>query len=167
MTVPDVSAWRAWQKTVPGVIWRLCLQPRPGMQKEVGSARPKLVRKLHPSSYENGYSWLFPHDGKHYVFGGKKYVDQRPSGETSSMFFPSNLFLPLLPICLSLAFAIVLLWLFSRSVVSDFVTPRPVACLWDSSGKNIGVGCHFLLQEIFPTQGLNSCLLHCRQILYH
>jgi len=29
------------------------------------------------------------------------------------------------------------------------------------------VGCHFLLQEIFPTQGLNLCLLHCRWILYH
>ena len=28
------------------------------------------------------------------------------------------------------------------------------------------VGCHFLLQGIFPTQGSNSCLRHCRQILY-
>ena len=28
-------------------------------------------------------------------------------------------------------------------------------------------GCHFLLQEIFPTQGLNPGLLHCRQMLYH
>ena len=26
---------------------------------------------------------------------------------------------------------------------------------WDSPGKNTGVGCHFLLQGIFPTQGLN------------
>ena len=33
--------------------------------------------------------------------------------------------------------------------------------------KNTGVGCHFLLQGIFPTQGLNPDLLHCRQILYH
>ena len=33
-------------------------------------------------------------------------------------------------------------------------------------GKNTGVGCHSLLQGIFPTQGLNSNLLHCRQILY-
>ena len=34
---------------------------------------------------------------------------------------------------------------------------------WDFPGKNTGVGCHFLLQGIFPTQGLNSCfqgLLH-------
>ena len=28
------------------------------------------------------------------------------------------------------------------------------------SGKNAGVGCHFLLQGIFPTQGSNLCLLH-------
>ena len=36
----------------------------------------------------------------------------------------------------------------------------------DSPGKNSGVGCHALLQGIFPTQGLNPGLLHCRQILY-
>ena len=37
----------------------------------------------------------------------------------------------------------------------------------DSPGKNTGVGCHALLQGIFPNQGLNPDLLHCRQILYH
>ena len=37
----------------------------------------------------------------------------------------------------------------------------------DSPGKNIRVGCHALLQGIFPTQGLNPGLLHCKQILYH
>ena len=31
---------------------------------------------------------------------------------------------------------------------------------WDSPGKNTRVGCHFLLQEILPTQGSNLCLLH-------
>ena len=36
----------------------------------------------------------------------------------------------------------------------------------DSPGKNTGVGCHALLQGIFPTQGLNLSLPHCRQILY-
>ena len=35
------------------------------------------------------------------------------------------------------------------------------------SSKNTGVGCHVLLQGIFPTQGLNPVLLHCRQILCH
>ena len=33
-------------------------------------------------------------------------------------------------------------------------------CPWDFLGKNTGVGCYSLLQEIFPTQGLNPCLLH-------
>ena len=35
-----------------------------------------------------------------------------------------------------------------------------ILCPWDSPGKNTGVGCHFLLQRIFPTQGLNPGLLH-------
>ena len=43
-------------------------------------------------------------------------------------------------------------------------TPQTV---WNSPGKNTGVGSHFLLQGIFPTQGSNPGLLHCKQILYH
>ena len=35
----------------------------------------------------------------------------------------------------------------------------------DSPGKNTGVGCHALLQDIFPTQGSNPGLPLCRQIL--
>jgi len=38
--------------------------------------------------------------------------------------------------------------------------PARLLCPWDSPGKNTGVGCHFLLQGIFPTQGSNLCLLH-------
>ena len=40
---------------------------------------------------------------------------------------------------------------------------------WDFSGKNTGVGCHFLFQGIFLTQGQNPCLLylrHCSWILH-
>jgi len=53
---------------------------------------------------------------------------------------------------------------FSRSVVSNSVRlhgPQParLLCPWDSPGKNTGVGCHILFQGIFPTQGLNPCLL--------
>ena len=33
--------------------------------------------------------------------------------------------------------------------------------------RTLGVGCHFLLQGIFPTQGSNLHLLHCTRILYH
>ena len=38
---------------------------------------------------------------------------------------------------------------------------RPL-CPWDSPGKNTGVGCHFLLQGTFPTQGSNPWLLLCQ-----
>ena len=44
--------------------------------------------------------------------------------------------------------------------------PTKLLHLWDFPGKNTGVGCHFLLQEIFLTQGLNLGVLHCRQMLY-
>ena len=59
----------------------------------------------------------------------------------------------------------------SHSVVSDSVHlfglwPVGLLCLLDFSGKNTGVGCHFFLQGIFLTQGLNSRLLHCMWILY-
>ena len=40
---------------------------------------------------------------------------------------------------------------------------NPPGSPWDSPGKKTGVGCHFLLQGIFPTQGSNSCFPHCRQ----
>ena len=38
--------------------------------------------------------------------------------------------------------------------------PTRLFCPWDFLGKNTAVGCHFLLQGIFPTQELNLCLLH-------
>ena len=39
-------------------------------------------------------------------------------------------------------------------------------CPWDFSGKNTEMGCHFLLQENFLTQGLNPGLPNCQQILH-
>ena len=59
----------------------------------------------------------------------------------------------------------------SCSVASDSLWhhglwPAKLLCSWNSPGKNTGVGSLFLLQGIFPTQGLSPCLLHCRQILY-
>ena len=44
---------------------------------------------------------------------------------------------------------------------------RQAPLAWDPPGKNTGVGCHSLLQGIFPTQASNLDLLHHRQILYH
>ena len=42
-----------------------------------------------------------------------------------------------------------------------------ILCPWYSLSKNTAVGCHFLLQGMFPTQGLNLHLLLGRWILYH
>ena len=58
----------------------------------------------------------------------------------------------------------------NRFVLSYFSCVQLLAALWtvasrllcpcNSAGKNTGVGCHALLQGIFPTQGLNPRLLH-------
>ena len=45
--------------------------------------------------------------------------------------------------------------------------PTRFLCPWDSPGKNTGVGCHFLLQGIFPTQGSNQVSCIGRWILYN
>ena len=63
------------------------------------------------------------------------------------------------------------LWLVtqSRPTLWDPVdcSPPGFAVRGDSPGKNTEVGCHALLQGIFPTQGSNPGLPHCRWILYH
>ena len=41
-----------------------------------------------------------------------------------------------------------------------------MACPWNSPSQNTGVGSLSLLHGIFPTQGLNPGLPHCRQVLY-
>ena len=51
----------------------------------------------------------------------------------------------------------------SNSLQPHGLQPARLLCLWDPLGKNAGVGCHCLLQGIFPTQGSNPhllCLLH-------
>ena len=54
----------------------------------------------------------------------------------------------------------------SHSVVSDSSQPHGLYSSWDSPGQDTGVDSLSLLQGIFPTQGSNPGLPHCRQILY-
>ena len=54
----------------------------------------------------------------------------------------------------------------NHSVVSDSLWPHGLWSPWNSPGQITGVGNLSLLQGIFPTQGSNPGLLHCRQILY-
>ena len=54
----------------------------------------------------------------------------------------------------------------SHSVMSDSLQAHGLYSLWNSLGQNTGVGSLSLLQRMFPTQGLNLGLPHCREILY-
>ena len=59
-----------------------------------------------------------------------------------------------------------------QRVVFDSLRPhglQPTRVLypWNSPGKYTGMGCHSLLQGIFPTQRANPRPLHCRESLYH
>ena len=72
-----------------------------------------------------------------------------------------------------------LMWQLLESRPSEIAQSCPTVCnpmdcsLPHSSvhgifpGKSTGVGCQILLQRIFPTQGSNPGLPHCRQTLYH
>ena len=55
-----------------------------------------------------------------------------------------------------------LCWLFATPWTVAYQAPPSMEY---SPGKNTGVDCHFLPQGIFPTQGSNPDLLHCRQTL--
>ena len=50
--------------------------------------------------------------------------------------------------------------------VSNSLQPHELYSPWNSLGQNTGVGSLSLLQGIFPTQGSNPSLPHCRWILY-
>ena len=54
----------------------------------------------------------------------------------------------------------------SPSVTSNSLQPHGLYRPWNFPGQNTGVGSCSLLQGIFPTQGWNPGLLHCRRILY-
>ena len=69
-------------------------------------------------------------------------------------------------LCCHLAAFLLFLTCYVTSVISDSWTVALQTLLsMGPPGKNTGVGCHSLLQGIFPTQGLNPhllCLLHCQ-----
>ena len=52
-------------------------------------------------------------------------------------------------------------------MLTPLIVAHQAALSMEFSRQDTGVDSHFLLQGIFLTQGLNSCLLHCRQMFYH
>ena len=87
---------------------------------------------------------------------------------------PSVLVLPALSVCSSLlitaSWLLISLFLKGKGkvsqLVSDSLRPQGLYSPWNSPGQNTGVGSLSLFQGIFPTQGSNSGLPHCKQILY-
>ena len=71
----------------------------------------------------------------------------------------------------SILFKSYVLWLVAQSCLTLWdpvdCSPSGSSVHGDSPGKNTGVDYHALLQGIFPTQGLNPGLPHCRWIPYH
>ena len=55
----------------------------------------------------------------------------------------------------------------SHSVVSDSLRPHGLYSPWNSTDQNTGVGSRSFLQGIFPTQGSNPGLPHCRRIFFY
>ena len=64
--------------------------------------------------------------------------------------------------------AITVYFMFICSIwIIDSLWPHGLYSPWNSPGQNTGVGSLSLLQGIFPTQGSNPALPHCRWLLYH
>ena len=57
-------------------------------------------------------------------------------------------------------------WSESHSVMSDSLQPHGLYSPWNSPGQNTGASSLSVLQGIFPTQGSNPSLPHCRWIPY-
>ena len=86
-----------------------------------------------------------------------------------------SVFIPLIHLeCIFICntvYSLGMLWLVTQSCPTlcdpmDY-SPPGSSVHGDYPGKNTGMGCHALLQGIFPIQGLNPGLWHCRWILYH
>ena len=74
---------------------------------------------------------------------------------------PIHPFICLSIICLYVHFVV------SKSLQSRGLWPARLLCQWNFPGNNTGVGCHFFLQGIFPTQVSNPGLLLCRLMICH
>ena len=95
-----------------------------------------------------------------------KWSDANPLVSSPSLFYRNEMIANLLEIAMRvITFSCVRACVCLHSVVSHSLQlhglwPTRFLCPWDFPGKDTGLGCHFLLQRIFPTQGSNLRLLH-------
>ena len=122
-------------------------------------------RAMEPRASWLTEGWLYPFFKLAYISDFKEILHKQQFVHSCNEYLLSTYWLP------GTVPGTVTALLFSHSVVSDSLWPYglwPARLLhpWDSPGMNTGMGCHFLLQGISPTQESNLPLLHCRQILY-
>ena len=111
-------------------------------------------------------SWVRPTIGKHWPEIGRREggtlghlfaqlatsLNQKIRAPSKQPFLHNFLSLFILLLCLVTKLCSILVWPLR-------LLPARFLCPWDFPGKNTGVCCHFLLQGIFLTQGLNPRLL--------
>ena len=110
------------------------------------------------------HTYTFTHTDTH-PLRKELYKDRHTCHITIILVFWSHLFMILCCLNLRLLSGSEVKWK-SLSRIWLFATPWTIYSSWNSPGQNTGVGCCSLLQGIFPTQGSNPGLLHCRRILH-
>ena len=95
-----------------------------------------------------------PHFGVRVIFSkdNLNHFTKSPISPSILLFFPC--------VCVCVCVCV------SACVLSCFNSDRLLGPQ-DSPGKNPGVDCHGLLWGIFPTQGSNPGLPHCKRMIYH
>ena len=134
--------WDGWMSSLPQWTWiwassrRWWRTGKPGMLQSMVSQRVR-----HNWATEHHHLWsinLWP-KGKNVIWG--KSLQQRGLGKLDM-----SVQAELLQSCPTL-------------LQRYGLYPTRLLCPWDSPGKHTGVGCHALLQGIFPTQGSNPHLM--------
>ena len=130
---------------------RASSQPRDGMNPGLRHCRRILYQLSHKGS-PRILEWVG------YPFISRSYQPRNQTGVSCTVggFFTNCAIRELIPINESE----------SHSVVSDSLQLHGLYSPWNSPGQNTGVGSLSLFQGIFPIQGSNPGLPHCRQILY-
>ena len=78
-----------------------------------------------------------------------------PDSQIGDPSVVSSIYCCISVLCVCLCVCVCVCSAMSNSLPLHGLQPTRLLRPWDSPGKNTGVGCHFLLQGIFPTQGSN------------
>ena len=152
---PDAKSWHIWKDPDAGKDWR---------QEEKGTTEDEMVwghHRLNGVWVISGNWWWTGRPGVLWSMGSQR-VGQDWVAELNLVAYVINFSVKILTRQFQLKYS----ESESHSVMSDSLRPHGLYSLWNSPGRNTEVGSLALLQEIFPTQGSNPGLLHCRWILY-